>query len=306
MLFSTILQTGVTELADTTAKVAPILTETIEKLSNMETKEIISLLIEHAISIGLKILAAIVIYSAGAWLIQRIKKVVKRLLVKKNADASLTSFIMSFTSISLTVILIVITVQALGVDTSSLVALLAGSGLAVGMALSGSLQNFAGGIMILLFKPFKVGDYIETLGYAGTVSSIQITTTVIKTADNKTVILPNSSLSSGTINNYSTSPTRRCDWDISVEYGCDIDNAKEVFLEIINSHPKVKQEPVAPFVALKSLDNSALIITGRGWVDKDDYWTVFFEINETIYKEFPKHGINFPFPQLDVHIKNNN
>ena len=290
---------------DTTANVVENIGETIGELADMPVRDILGFLAENAMSIGLKVLAAIIIYAVGAWLIQRIKRLLKKILVKRNVEASLSSFTLSFVSITLTILLLLITVQTLGVDTSSIVALIAGSGLAIGMALSGTLQNFAGGIMILFFKPFKVGDYIETQGYSGTVHSIQITTTVIKTTDNKTVVLPNGGLSGSIINNYSTSEKRRCDWDISIEYGSDIDLAKSVLMEIVNRNGKVLQEPEKPFVALKSLADSAIIVTCRVWVKREDYWDVFYTVNEEIYKELPKRGIGFPYPQLDVHINNN-
>lgn len=290
---------------DTTAYIVENIGETIGELADMPVRDILGFLAENAMSIGLKVLAAIIIYAVGAWLIQRIKRLLKKILVKRNVEASLSSFTLSFVSITLTILLLLITVQTLGVDTSSIVALIAGSGLAIGMALSGTLQNFAGGIMILFFKPFKVGDYIETQGYSGTVHSIQITTTVIKTTDNKTVVLPNGGLSGSIINNYSTSEKRRCDWDISIEYGSDIDLAKSVLMEIVNRNGKVLQEPEKPFVALKSLADSAIIVTCRVWVKREDYWDVFYTVNEEIYKELPKRGIGFPYPQLDVHINNN-
>lgn len=290
---------------DTTSNIVENIGETIGELADMPVRDIFGFLAENAMSIGLKVLAAIIIYAVGAWLIQRIKRLLKKILVKRNVEASLSSFTLSFVSITLTILLLLITVQTLGVDTSSIVALIAGSGLAIGMALSGTLQNFAGGIMILFFKPFKVGDYIETQGYSGTVHSIQITTTVIKTTDNKTVVLPNGGLSGSIINNYSTSEKRRCDWDISIEYGSDIDLAKSVLMEIVNRNGKVLQEPEKPFVALKSLADSAIIVTCRVWVKREDYWDVFYTVNEEIYKELPKRGIGFPYPQLDVHINNN-
>lgn len=290
---------------DTTANIVENIGETIGELADMPVRDIFGFLAENAMSIGLKVLAAIIIYAVGAWLIQRIKRLLKKILVKRNVEASLSSFTLSFVSITLTILLLLITIQTLGVDTSSIVALIAGSGLAIGMALSGTLQNFAGGIMILFFKPFKVGDYIETQGYSGTVHSIQITTTVIKTTDNKTVVLPNGGLSGSIINNYSTSEKRRCDWDISIEYGSDIDLAKSVLMEIVNRNGKVLQEPEKPFVALKSLADSAIIVTCRVWVKREDYWDVFYTVNEEIYKELPKRGIGFPYPQLDVHINNN-
>ncbi len=300
-----IFQADAAQPADSTVNIVENLGETIGELAEMPVKDILMLLAENALHIGLKVLAAIVIYSAGAWIIQRVKKLLKKIMTKRSVEASLSTFILSFVSITLTGLLLLVTIQTLGVDTSSIVALIAGSGLAIGMALSGTLQNFAGGMMILFFKPFKVGDYIETQGYSGTVNSIQITSTVIKTTDNKTIVLPNGGLSGSIINNYSTSEKRRCDWDISIEYGSDIDLAKSVLLEIVSGNEKVLQEPEKPFVALKSLADSAIIVTCRVWVKREDYWDTFYAVNEEIYKELPKRGIGFPYPQLDVHINNN-
>lgn len=300
-----IFQADAAQPADSTVNIVENLGETIGGLAEMPVKDILMLLAENALHIGLKVLAAIVIYSAGAWIIQRVKKLLKKIMTKRSVEASLSTFILSFVSITLTGLLLLVTIQTLGVDTSSIVALIAGSGLAIGMALSGTLQNFAGGMMILFFKPFKVGDYIETQGYSGTVNSIQITSTVIKTTDNKTIVLPNGGLSGSIINNYSTSEKRRCDWDISIEYGSDIDLAKSLLLEIVSGNEKVLQEPEKPFVALKSLADSAIIVTCRVWVKREDYWDTFYAVNEEIYKELPKRGIGFPYPQLDVHINNN-
>lgn len=300
-----IFQANAAQPADSTVNIVENLGETIGELAEMPVKDILMLLAENALHIGLKVLAAIVIYSVGAWIIQRVKKLLKKIMTKRSVEASLSTFILSFVSITLTGLLLLVTIQTLGVDTSSIVALIAGSGLAIGMALSGTLQNFAGGMMILFFKPFKVGDYIETQGYSGTVNSIQITSTVIKTTDNKTIVLPNGGLSGSIINNYSTSEKRRCDWDISIEYGSDIDLAKSLLLEIVSGNEKVLQEPEKPFVALKSLADSAIIVTCRVWVKREDYWDTFYAVNEEIYKELPKRGIGFPYPQLDVHINNN-
>jgi small conductance mechanosensitive channel len=217
-------------------------------------------------------------------------------------DASLSSFLQSFVSISLIIFLIIITVSTLGVDTSSFVALLAGSGLAVGMALSGTLQNFAGGIMILLFRPFKVGDFIDAGGNAGTVKSIKITATELITPDRKVIIVPNGQLSSGTINNYSSSDKRRCEWNIGISYGDNYDNAEKVIKEMLGKNPMVLNDPEPPFVGLSQLGDSAVVLVVRAWVESGNYWALFFEMNARFYKELPGHGINFPFPQMDVHL----
>ena len=297
-----IFQANAAQPADSTVNIVENLGETIGELAEMPVKDILMLLAENALHIGLKVLAAIVIYSVGAWIIQRVKKLLKKIMTKRSVEASLSTFILSFVSITLTGLLLLVTIQTLGVDTSSIVALIAGSGLAIGMALSGTLQNFAGGMMILFFKPFKVGDYIETQGYSGTVNSIQITSTVIKTTDNKTIVLPNGGLSGRIINNYSTSEKRRCDWDISIEYGSDIDLAKSVLLEIVSGNEKVLQEPEKPFVALKSLADSAIIVTCRVWVKREDYWhadlTEMIPMVQAYYDLIQEKGMEAAYDQI--------
>ena len=219
---------------------------------------------------------------------------------RRNLDPSIKTFVCSFVNIMLTVLLIIAVVSALGVNTTSFAALLASFGVAAGMALSGNLSNFAGGLIILLLKPFRVGDYIEAQGFAGTVSEILIFNTVLKTVDNKVIFLPNGALSSGSIINYSREEKRRVDFTVSVEYGQDVDEAKKVLQEIFAKDSRILKEP-APFVALASMAASSVDLTARVWVSAADYWAVFFETQETIYAEFNKRGIAFPFPQLTIH-----
>ena len=179
--------------------------------------------------------------------------------------------------------------------------------MAIGMALSGTVQNFAGGIMLLVFKPFKAGDFIEAQGFSGTVSEVNIVSTKLTTTDNRVIVLPNGSLSSGTINNISQNPIRRLEWKIGVEYGSDIDVARKVILEILNKDSRVlhgKDAPDEPYIRLSALLDSSVEIQARCWVRTDDYWNLLWEVNELIYNELPKNGIDFPFPQLDVHLHN--
>ena len=289
---------------DTIAK-APttVINETIKNLAESPVQNIISTGLDYMVKFGLKVIAAFAIYIIGAWIVKKTKRLIRNLFHKRNLDPSLASFILSFYSITFTILLIIVTIGVLGVDTSSIVAVLAGSGLAIGMALSGTLQNFAGGMMILLFKPFKIGDFIEAQGYSGTVQSIEITTTHITTPDNKKIILPNGALSNGAINNFSITGTRRCEWKIGISYGDDVAKAKEVILNIIKNHPALINDPVEPFAALAQLADSSVVIVARAWTKSEDYWTFTFDVNEQVYNELPKHGINFPFPQMDVHIK---
>ena len=261
----------------------------------------------QAIQFGLKVLAAIVIYIIGAWLIKRIKKGLQRLFERKQTDRAMASFISSFVSIALTIILIIVTIGTLGVNTTSLAALLAAGGMAIGMALSGTLQNFAGGLMIMAFKPFKAGDYIEALGYAGTVTEVTIVGTHLTTFDNRKVILPNGALSGGNVVNYSYYPLRRIDITVGVEYGTDAAACKQKLTEIVLEDPCFlsASTPGAkdPIIAIQKLDSSSVNFLIRAWVRTEDYWGAWFDLNERVYTELPQAGINFPFPQVDVHVR---
>ena len=261
----------------------------------------------QAIQFGLKVLAAIVIYIIGAWLIKRIKKGLQRLFERKQTDRAMASFISSFVSIALTIILIIVTIGTLGVNTTSLAALLAAGGMAIGMALSGTLQNFAGGLMIMAFKPFKAGDYIEALGYAGTVTEVTIVGTHLTTFDNRKVILPNGALSSGNVVNYSYYPLRRIDITVGVEYGTDAAACKQKLTEIVLEDPRFLSATTPgakdPIIAIQKLDSSSVNFLIRAWVRTEDYWGAWFDLNERVYTELPQAGINFPFPQVDVHVR---
>jgi small conductance mechanosensitive channel len=279
---------------------------TVDSVSHMNTSQIFSFITDKGLNLGTKILAAIAIYLIGAWLIKKIKNITRRIFTKKNVDPSLSSFVLSTVSILLTLILIIVTIDTLGVDTTSFVALLGGAGLAIGMALSGTLQNFAGGVMILIFKPFKVGDTIEAEGFIGTVSAIEIISTHMTTPDNKKIILPNGALFNGIINNYSEMGTRRCDWIIGITYGDDADKAKELLIKIIKSCPQIMKEdaPEAPSAFINNLSASSVDIAGRGWVKTDDYYTAMAYVTEKVYAEFPKAGLSFPYPHMDVTMNN--
>ena len=190
----------------------------------------------------------------------------------------------------------------LGIEMTSFVAILGAAGLAVGMALSGTLQNFAAGVMILIFKPFKNGDFIEAQGHIGIVSEIQIFNTILKSLDNKTIIIPNGGLSNSSMTNYSTEPTRRVDWTFGIGYGDKTENAKEVLLRLMNEDARIISTPEAPFVAVSELGDSSVNFAVRAWVKSEDYWGVFFDMNEKVYNTFDKEGLNIPYPQMDVHV----
>lgn len=297
------LQTPVSDTLTIESKV----TEVIETMKNTPTEVLLSDFVDKALSFGLKVLAAILIYIIGAWLIRKIKKILASIFERRKTDAAIASFVNSMTSIALTVMLIVITVGTLGIDTTSLAALLAGGGMAIGMALNGTVQNFAGGIMILIFKPFKAGDYIQAQGFEGTVTEVTIVSTKLTTVDNRNIIIPNGVLSNDTINNFSQNTMRRVDWSIDVEYGSSSEQTKELLMTFLSEDERILTAetgaPADPFVALSALKDSGVQFTMKAWVKKEDYWDVNYGILEKIYNELPKHDIKFPFPQLDVNIK---
>ena len=257
---------------------------------------------EYLVPFGIKLVAAIVVLILGRWVINLVKKGLTKMLLRRNTDPSLNSFVMSLISVLLTFFLIMAIVGILGINTSSLVALLASAGLAIGMALSGTLQNFAGGVMIMLFKPFKVGDFIAAQGYEGRVNSIQIFSTHILTPDNKTVILPNGALSTGPVTNFNKETDRRVDWMFSISYGDDYDKAKAVLQRLCDADPRILKDP-KPVIELIKMSDSSVDITVRARVNPEDYWLVYFKMNELVYKTFPQEGLHFPFPQMDVHMK---
>lgn len=275
--------------------------ETVESvIKSGHADLIIDKLVELSISAGKNILMAVVVYIVGRFLISLIQKVLANMLSRRKVEISIQTFLKSMVNILLNVLLIISVVGALGVSTTSFAALLASAGVAIGMALSGNLQNFAGGLIILFFKPYKVGDWIEAQGTSGSVTAIQIMHTIVTTADNKVVYIPNGAMSSGVITNYSRMETRRVDWTVGVDYGEDIDKVKRIVEGLIAADSRILQTP-APVIALQALDASSVNVTIRVWVPNAKYWDVYFEMNKKIYDEFNKQGIDFPFPQLTIH-----
>ena len=265
-----------------------------------KVQELIQQLTNWGISTGKQIIAALIIFLVGRLLISLINKLVAKVLARKHVDAGVQTFVKSFVNIMLTILLIVAIISKLGVDTTSFAALLASAGVAVGMALSGNLQNFAGGLIILLFRPFKVGDFIECQGVSGTVKEIQIFHTILTSGDNKVIYIPNGGLSSGTVINYSREETRRVDWTFTVEYGEDFDKVESVINRLIEADERILNTP-APFVNLIALADSSVNVVVSVWVKSENYWDVFFSMNKAVYATFNKEGINFPFPQITVH-----
>lgn len=352
--------------------------EQMNEFASMSFPQILDKIVNSAVDLTLKIAIAILVFYIGKFLINRIYSVVKKILVNRQVELSLSTFILSLMRIALMFILIITVIGILGIETSSFIAIFASAGVAIGMAMSGTLQNFAGGVLILFIKPYKVGDFIEVQGYSGTVKEIQIFYTIINTVDNKAIVIPNGALSTGTINNFSREEYRRVEWNVGISYGDDYEAAKKLVLEMLakdsrvvekyieddrkkyNTNATPEEEPSeqpsddipedvphhsrlwrlfhrkrkafrqrlaarieeernkpeitfaippidrSPYVGLKELADSSVNITIRAWTRSEFYWDLYFDINEKIYKEFPKAGLSFPFPQMDVHINNEN
>lgn len=277
--------------------------------------------LDSAIHFGLKVLVALVIYLMGAWLIRRIKRLLVRVFERRHTERTLASFICSFVSITLTVMLVIATIGTLGVDTTSFAALLAAGGMAIGMALSGTVQNFAGGIILLVFRPFQAGDFITAQGQSGTVMDVSIFSTKILTIDNRVVVLPNGALSNGTIENVSAQVLRRVEWKVSVSYGVDSNACMDAIRAILLSdkriltsadeRPKNHSRSAVdtagltipdPTVVLSSLNTSDITFYIRAWVRTSDYWDVLYDLNNRFYTELPPQGFPFAYPHMDINI----
>ena len=262
-------------------------------------------LTELTVSFVPKLLIAILILWVGMKLAKMLKKFIVRTLEKRNAEPSLKTFLGSLVDVLLKAMIIIMAMDVIGIKATSFIALLGAMGLAIGMALQGTLQNFAGGVIILLMKPFKVDDYIECGNYKGYVRAIRIFNTTIQPFNGRTIIVPNSELSNKSIINHTKEPILRLDIVASVAYGTDLDRAKEVLLQVINDDPLVLHEPKEPVVAVSELADSSVNFSLWMWVTVEDYWTVWLRIRENIYKAFYANGITIPFPQMDVHLKKN-
>lgn len=341
----------------------------IEMLKSLPFDELMDKLVHGVVALAINIVVAVVVFYIGKFIITRIQGLVMTLMIKRRAERTVITFVSSLVRITLYFLLIIVVIGILGIETSSFIALFASAGVAIGMALSGTLQNFAGGVLILFIKPYKVGDYIESGGFAGTVKEIQIFHTIIVTPDNKSILIPNGSLSNGSINNWSREDYRRVDWTVSISYGDDVETARAAILEILRADGRVvekyieddieerNQEQEAgenaaapkpkshgwiwrlfhsqkerasewmqdqeerlnkkqrllmpkidcqPIVKVGALADSSVNLTVRAWTRKEDYWGLYWDINERIYTILPTKGISFPFPQLDVHLPKSN
>ena len=331
----------------------------VDKFKYLDLVSLVTSLSSQLISLGLRILAAILIFYIGKFIINKIYSVVRAIMIRKDFDRSLISFLLSFIRITLLFLLIITVIGVLGIETSSFIAIFASAGVAIGMALSGTLQNFAGGVLILLLKPYKVGDYIEFGELKGTVREIQIFNTVINTYNNDRIVIPNGGLATGSLKNFSAEPYHRVEWRVGISYGDNVDTARKVALDILaadarivhtdadvkedeqqseETHEEIVDAPMpwwkrlfhwqrrraeelreeheaklaalipkpnySPSVNVESLDDSQVTLIVRAWTEIPNYWQVLYDVNEQIYKQFPQHGIHFPFPQMDVHVNN--
>ena len=348
--------------------------EELQMLKTLPFDELLDRMVSGLVSFAINLAIALLVFYIGRYVINKLYRVTSGILLRRKVDPSLSTFILSLIRMLLYFILIVTVIGILGIETSSFIAIFASAGVAIGMALSGTLQNFAGGVLILLLKPYKVGDYIEAQGFAGYVREIQIFSTIISTYDNKSIIIPNGGLSTGSINNWSREAYRRVEWAVSISYGDNVPNARQAILEILNSDPRrvekyieddqerfdlehpseecsenpsnpecedtpVKKKNViirifhrhrrrvaqkvealreeteqritaanpkvdrSPSVSVNSLAASSVDLVARAWTRSENYWGLFYDINERLYSELPGKGVNFPFPQLDVHLR---
>ncbi len=293
-------------LAATAAEAANAVDATgiFEKFAGMTPDEVLHAITALSVSIVGKMIKVLLIWIVGRWIIRHVVKFLKRIMERRNVNPSVNSFVSSLIDVVAMIVILIMIISVLGIDTSSFVALFASAGVAVGMALSGTLQNFAGGVMILLFRPFKVGDFIEAQGVSGTVKEIQIFNTLVHTGDNKVILLPNGPVSTGIINNYSKEPKRRLDFTFSIAYGDDYEKAKEVLMRLIKEDNRVLDTPAAPFIALSALGASSIDIVVRVWCKQEDYWGIKFDLNQKVYEVFPKEGLNFPYQTLTLHVEN--
>lgn len=260
-----------------------------------------SIAMEYVMKYGIKVVMAIVTLIIGLWIIKVITKGARKAMTKRNFDPSLTPFLISLIGGLLKVMLGISVISMVGIEVTSFIAVLGAAGLAVGLALQGTLQNFAGGVVILLLRPFKVGDVVDVKGYIGTVKEIRIFYTIIHTGDKKTIYIPNGSLANSDMTNITEEDVRRNQWIFGIGYGDDVDKAKTVLRRLIDEDTRIHQDP-EPFIAVESLGDSSVNLVVRAWSNGGDIWPVFFDMNEKVYKEFAKEGLNIPFPQMDVHL----
>lgn len=266
-------------------------------LNTQETDKILDLVIDY----GMKLGYALIVLVIGLLAIRFLLKMIEKLMQKSGIEPSLQGFVLSLSRIGLKVMLFISVIQMIGIETTSFIAVLGAAGLAIGLALQGTLSNFAGGVIILLLRPFKIGHFIEAQGYTGTVDRIDIFVTILKTADNKKIIIPNGPLANGNIVNFTDVETRRVDFSFGIAYGDDVDKAMNILKSLISADERIMNDP-GPFMGVGALADSSVNITVRVWGKTDDYWAIFYDMNKNVYEAFTANGINIPFPQMDVHV----
>ncbi|MDF1517654.1 MAG: mechanosensitive ion channel [Lutibacter sp.] len=270
---------------------------------SIESREIFDKIVNLSLEWGPKVVGAIIVLIIGLWVSNLLTKSVGKILVKREISPSLIPFVKGFIGTLFKILVVISVMGMIGIQMTSFIAILGAMGLAVGLALSGTLQNFAGGVVLLVLRPFNVGDFIEAQGYMGTVKEISIFNTILNTVDNKVIIIPNGPLSSGSLTNFSIEPLRRVDWKFGIAYGDDMENFKKAINDFIAEDTRILKEPES-FIGLSEFGDSSVNFAVRCWVNAPDYWGVFFDMNEKIYKKFGNYNLNIPFPQMDVHLKN--
>jgi len=296
---SNTIQQSFAEIADSTMKAPKAHLSKLAELGGQSLDTLLKHITDFVLETAGKIILALVIFYVGRWLIRRLKKLLARVMERRKVDPSLQSFLLSLSSGALIAVLILIIVGILGINTTSLVAIFGAAGLGVGMAMSGTLQNFAGGVMILILKPYKLGDFVEAQGQSGTVKDIRLFNTVVNTPDNKTIFIPNGAISTGIINNYSAEKNRRVEWSVGISYGDDMDHTKSVVMDILSADKRILHDR-EKLVAIRELNTNAVVLVIRAWVPAKEFWPVFFAVNEALYKLLPENGIAFPFNQVNV------
>ncbi len=262
---------------------------------------VIEMIKTGGVDFGINLLTALVIFFVGKWVANLLTNALRRLMQKQQVDKTLETFVGNLVRMLLMVFVIIAAISALGVQTTSFVAIIGAAGLAVGLALQGSLSNFASGVLIVLFRPYKVGDWVEAAGISGTVVEVQILTTILRTGDNKQIIVPNSQIMGDIITNYSANDTRRVDLVVGVSYDDDLDSVRATIEELVAAEDRILDDPSCT-IAVSELADSSVNFVVRPWVKTEDYWSVRFDLTEAIKKRFDKEGISFPFPQQDVHL----
>jgi small conductance mechanosensitive channel len=273
----------------------------MEDVSTDQLNTYMNTAVELVINEGPSVVLAIVVLIVGMWIVNRVVRVMGKGMERANVEPTLAKFLGNLSSVGLKALLLISVAQMIGIETTSFIAVLGAAGLAIGLALQGSLANFAGGVLVLLFKPFKVGDFIDAQGVMGTVAEIQIFNTIMKTPDNKVIIVPNGAISNGTITNFSREATRRVDFVFGIGYGDDIQKAKDTIARLVDADERALKDP-APTIVVSNLGDSSVDITVRIWANAADYWGLYFDLTEKVKITFDQEGISIPFPQRDVHL----